>query len=68
MSGLSTRVGTCDRPNKKGCSDLAFWILIRTVLNSWETLKIRLEEVSYWDKTTPSIYMRGSWMIEFPSI
>jgi hypothetical protein len=24
-------------------------------------LEKRLEEVSYWDKTTPSIYMRGSW-------
>jgi hypothetical protein len=58
-SGLLTRVGTSDRPNKKGSSDLAFWMLIRTVLNSWETWKIRLGEVSYWDKTTPIyIYKR----------
>jgi hypothetical protein len=66
--GLLTRVGTSDRPNKKGCSDLDFWMSIRTVLNSWETWKIRLGEVSYWDKTTPSIYIRGSWPIEYPSI
>jgi hypothetical protein len=61
-------VGSSDRPNKKLCSDLAFWISIRTVPNSWETWKIRLEEVFYWDKTTPSVYMRGSWPIELPSI
>jgi hypothetical protein len=36
-SGLLTRVGTSGRPNKKGCSDLTFWILIRTILNLWET-------------------------------
>ena len=33
-----------------------------------ENLKIRLGEVTYWDKTTPSIYMRGSCPIEFPYI
>jgi hypothetical protein len=68
MSGLPTRIGTSGRPNKKGCSDLAFWIPIRTVLNSWKTWKIRLGKVSYWDKTIPSIYMRGSWPIEISSI
>jgi hypothetical protein len=52
-SGLLTRVGTSGRPNKKGGSDLAFWMSIQTVLNSWETWKIRLGEVFYWDKTTP---------------
>jgi hypothetical protein len=31
-------------------------------------LKNNLGEVSYWDKTNPSIYMRGSWPIEFLSI
>ena len=53
LSGVPTQVGTSDIPNRKSCSDLTFWILIRTVLNSWETWKIRLREVSYWDKTTP---------------
>jgi hypothetical protein len=33
-----------------------------------ENLEIRLREVFYWDKTTSSIYMTGSWPIEFPSI
>jgi hypothetical protein len=33
MLGLPTRFGTSGRPNKKGCSDLAFWIPMRTVLN-----------------------------------
>jgi hypothetical protein len=28
----------------------------------------KLGEVSYWDKTTPFIYMRGSWPIKFLSI
>ena len=68
LSGVLTQVGTFDIPNRKSCSDLAFWIPIRTVPNSWETWKIRIGEVSYWDKTTPSIYMRGSWPIESPSI
>ena len=58
LSGVPTQVGTSDIPNRKSCSDLAFWILIRTVPNLWETWKIRLGEVSYWDKTTPSIYER----------
>jgi hypothetical protein len=35
--GVLTQVGTSDRPNKKPCSDLTFWILIRTVLNLWKT-------------------------------
>jgi hypothetical protein len=38
---------TSGRPNLKPCSNLAFWILIRTILNSWETWKISLGEVSY---------------------
>ena len=71
-SGLPTQVGTSDStsdiPDRKSCSDLTFWIPIQTVPNSWETWKIRLGEVFYWDKTTPSIYMRGSWPIEFSSI
>ena len=67
-SRVPTQVGTSDIPNRKSCSDLAFWIMIRTVPNSWATWKIRFGEVSYWDNTTPSIYMRGSWPIEFPSI
>ena len=46
MLGVPTQVGTSDRPNKKPCSDLAFWIPIRTVLNSWKTWKISLGEVS----------------------
>jgi hypothetical protein len=46
-------VGTSGRPNKKAYSNLAFWITIRTVSNSWETWKIWLGEVFYWDKTTP---------------
>jgi len=66
--GLPTQVRTSDWtsdiPDRKSYSDLAFWILIRTVPNSWETWKIRLVEVSYWDQTTPSIYMRGSCPIE----
>jgi len=53
LSGVPTQVRTSDIPNRKSCSDLAFWIPIRTVPNSWETWKIRLGEVSYWDKTTP---------------
>jgi hypothetical protein len=53
MSGLLTQVGISSRPNKKAYSDLAIWIPIRTILNSWETWKIRLGEVSNWDKTTP---------------
>jgi hypothetical protein len=65
---LSAQARSSSKPNKKGCSGLTFWIPIWTVLNSWETWKIRLGEVSYWDKTTPSIYMRGSWPIKFPSI
>ena len=40
-SGLPTQVGTSDWtsdiPDRKSCSDLAFWIPIRTVPNSWET-------------------------------
>jgi len=68
MSGVPTQVGTSNRPNKKPCSDLAFWIPIRTVPNSWENWKIRLGEVSYRNKTTPFLYMRGSWPIEIPSI
>jgi hypothetical protein len=68
LSGLPTQVGISSRPNKKACSDLVFWIPIRTVPNSWKNWKIRLREVSYWDKTTPSIYMRESWPIEFPPI
>ena len=67
-SGLPTQVRTSDIPNRKSCSDLAFWIPIQTVPNSWETWKIRLGEVSYWDKTTSSLYMRGLWPIEFSSI
>jgi hypothetical protein len=65
---LLAQAKTFGKPNKKGCMGLAYWIPIRTVLNSWETWKIRLEEISYWDKTTPSIYMRGSCLIEFLSI
>ena len=57
LSGVPTRVGTSDWtsdiPDRKSCSDLAFWIPIRTVPNSWETWKIRFGEVSYLDKTTP---------------
>ena len=67
-SGVLTQVGTSDIPNRKSCSDLAFWIPIRTVPNSWKTWKIRLGEVFYWDKTTPSIYMRGLRPIKFLSI
>jgi len=56
-SGLPTQVETSDWtsdiPDRKSYSDLAFWIPIRTIPNSWETWKIRLGEVSYWDKTTP---------------
>jgi hypothetical protein len=37
MLGLSTQVETSSRPNKKACSDLAFWILIRIIPNLWET-------------------------------
>ena len=37
LSGVPTQVGTSDIPNRKSCSDLAFWIPIRTVPNSWET-------------------------------
>jgi hypothetical protein len=39
--------------------------------NSFELVgncRLSLGDVSYWDKTTPSIYTRGSWAIEFPSI
>ena len=68
LPGVPTQVRTSDIPNRKSCSDLAFWIPIRTVPNSWETWKIRLEEVFYWDKTSPSIYMRGLWPTEFSSI
>ena len=53
LSGVPTQVGTSDIPDRKSCSDLAFWIPIQIVPNSWETWKIRLREVSYWDKTTP---------------
>jgi hypothetical protein len=53
LSELPTQVRTSGRPNKKVCSDLAFWIPIQTVLNLWKTWKIRLREVSYWYKTTP---------------
>jgi hypothetical protein len=42
------------------CFYISFW--------TWETWKISLGEVSYWDKTTPYIYTRGPWPIEFPSI
>jgi hypothetical protein len=55
-SRLPTQVETSGRPNKKAYSDLAFWILIWTVPNSWEPWKIRLGDVFYWDKTTPSKY------------
>jgi hypothetical protein len=41
---------------------------IPSLPNSWETWRSSLGEVSYWDKTTPSIYTRGSWPIEFPYI
>ena len=47
LSGVPTQVGTSDIPDRKSCSDLAFWIPIRTVLNSWEIWKIRSGEVSY---------------------
>ena len=47
LSGVLTQVGTSNGPNLKPCSDLAFWILIWTILNSWETWKISLGEVSY---------------------
>ena len=57
LSGVPTQVGTSDWtsdiPDRKSCSDLAFWIPIRTVPNSWKTWKIRLGELFYWDKTTP---------------
>ena len=57
MSGVPTQVGTfdwtSDIPDRKSCLDLAFWIPIRTVPNSWETWEIRLGEVFYYDKTTP---------------
>jgi hypothetical protein len=44
---------------KKLCSDLAFWIPIQIVPNLWETCKISLRGVFYWDKTTPlNIYER----------
>jgi hypothetical protein len=65
MSGFLTYVRTADlsqdssRPNKKGCSDLAFWIPIQTILKSWKTWKIRLGEVSYWDKTIPLYIYEG---------
>jgi len=68
LSGVPTQVGTFGEPNLKPYSDLAFWIPIWTILNLWETWKISLGEVFYWDKTTPSLNMRGSWPIEFPSI
>ena len=53
LSGVLTQVGTSDIPNRKSCSDLAFWIPIQTIPNSWKTWKIRLGELFYWDKTTP---------------
>ena len=37
LSGVPTQVETSDIPDRKSCSDLAFWIPIRTVPNSWET-------------------------------
>ena len=37
LSGVPTQVGTSDIPNRKFCSDLVFWIPIRTIPNSWET-------------------------------
>jgi hypothetical protein len=57
-SEVPTKVGSSetrkfDRPNKKPYSNLVFWISIRIISNSWETCKIRLGEVFYWDKTTP---------------
>ena len=42
---VSAEVRTSGIPNKKPCSDLTFWIPIRTVPNSWETWKISLREV-----------------------
>jgi hypothetical protein len=53
--GVPTRVvtsdSTSDRPNN--CSDLAFEILIRTVPNLWETLKIDLERFSTGLRPSP---------------
>jgi hypothetical protein len=45
--------GSTDGHEKDPIFDLALWIPIRTAPNSWETWKILLEMVSYWDKTTP---------------
>jgi hypothetical protein len=69
-SGLLTQVRTFGRPNKKACSDLAFWISIQTIPNSWKTWKIRLWKVSYRDKTTSSIYERimTDWVPIYPII
>jgi hypothetical protein len=70
LSRVPTRVRTSDKPNKKPCSDLTFWILIWTIPNSWETWKIRLGEVFYWNKTTPSIYERimANWVPIYPIV
>jgi hypothetical protein len=77
--GVQTKVGssnpqkflaevrTFDIPNLKPCSDLAFWILIQTILNSWKTWKISLGVVSYWDKTT-SLYIYERIMADWVSI
>jgi hypothetical protein len=53
LLALPADVGTSGRPNKKICSDLTFWILIRTVSNSWETWKITLERFPTGIRPTP---------------
>ena len=71
LSGVPTQVGTSDIPDRKSYSDLAFWIPIQTVPDSWKIWKIRLGEVSYWDNTTPlSIYERimADWVPIYPIV
>jgi hypothetical protein len=38
--------GTFDKSNKRPCSDLVFWIAIRTIPNSWELKKYTLKKFS----------------------
>ena len=75
LSGVPTQVGTSDYRKFRQVSRLSgslkkparvsgviptSGVSIRTVPNSWKTWEISLGEVFYCDKTTPSIYMRGS--------
>lgn len=64
-SEVSIGVKTLNWPNKRPYLDMAFWILIQTLPDSWETWKKHVGRFPSGIRPPLSLYIRGSWPIEY---